>query len=268
MFNKASTRRAFEDVVEQIREAIVSGRLMPGDRLPPQREMKEMFQVSRATIMEALRVLEKADLITIRPGTTGGTFVSHATTDTLAESILLLLSLEGVSMEELGEFRERVEGGTAYWAAERATEVELEDLRARMERLKSMASVGTPWSDFLAEDFALHHAISEYSRNRPSVATMKAITRAMRHAYTYISDGLYDRVIADVSGIVGAICDRQADLAEQKMKAHIRFFYEDMMTNWRSRSEAKNLDAGRDPDVYYPHFARQTIGASGGGIDD
>ena len=60
MFCKASTRRAFEDVVEQIREAIVEGRLKPGDRLPPQRELKDLFQVSRATVMEAMRVLESS----------------------------------------------------------------------------------------------------------------------------------------------------------------------------------------------------------------
>lgn len=267
MFNKASTRRAFEDVVEQIREAIVAGRLMPGDRLPPQREMKEMFQVSRATIMEALRVLEKADLITIRPGTTGGAFISHATTDTVAESILLLLSLEGVSIEELGEFRERVEGGTAYWAAQRAEAAELDDLRSRMARLRQMASVSTPWANFLAEDFALHHAIAEYSRNRPSVATMKAITRAMQHAYSYISHGLYDRVLLDTGGIVEAICSGEAELAEERMKSHIRFFYEDMMANWRSETDSDRLDDNRDAVVYYPHFPRQKIGASRGGLD-
>lgn len=231
MFYKAATRRAFEDVVEQIREAIVAGRLKPGDRLPPQRELKELFQVSRATIMEALRVLEKADLITIRPGATGGAFVSHATTDTLADSFLLLLDLAEVSIEELGEFRERVEAGTAYWAASRATDDQLRDLQARYQLLCDLAASKAPWPTFLAEDFNLHHAVAEYSRNRPSVAAMKAITLAMKEAYTYISHGLYDKVLADVGGLVEAICERNPELAEQRMKSHVAYFYEDMMAN-------------------------------------
>src|SRR5512133_2787860 len=231
MFSKASPRRAFEDVVEQIREAIVAGRLAPGDRLPPQRERKELFQVSRATGMEALRVLEKAGVINIRPGTTGGVFVSHVSTDSLADSLLLLLHLEGVSIEELGEFRERVEGGTAYWAAQRATEAQLQDLRNRLALLRELAAKTAPWDVFLAEDFNLHRVIADYSGNRPSVATMRAITSAMREAYTYISHGLYDKVLSDVGGVVEEICLRQPDVAEQRMRAHIAYFYEDMMAN-------------------------------------
>ncbi len=235
MFNRAETRRAFEDVVEQIRDAIIEGRLKPGDRLPPQRELKDLFQVSRATVMEALRVLEQAGLITIRPGTTGGAFVSHATTDTLADSLLLLLHLNAVSLEELGEFRERVEGGTAYWAAQRADEGQLQDLRNRLALLNEMARARASWAAFLAEDFKLHRAVTEYSKNRPSIATMKAITRAMNEAYTYISHGLYDKVLSDMGGIVEAICQRQPELAEKRMKAHIAYFYEDMMANRQAR---------------------------------
>ncbi len=240
MFNKAAPRRAFEDVVAQIHDAIVQGRLKPGDRLPPQRELKELFQVSRATVLEALRVLEKVGLIVIRPGTTGGAFVSHATSDNVADSLLLLLSLEAVSLEELAEFRERVEGGTAYWAAERATDAELEDLKGRLRKLHAMARERAPWADFLAEDFKLHQAVAEYSDNLPSVATMKAITRAMKEAYTYISHGLYDKVLEDIGGIVEAIVERNPQLAEERMKAHIAYFNEDMMGNWQATRRPRN----------------------------
>lgn len=244
MFVKAAPRRAFEDVVEQVRQAIVEGRLRPGDRLPPQRELKEMFQVSRATVMEALRVLEKAGLVAMRPGTAGGAFVSHATSDNVADSLLLLLSLEAVSLQELAEFRERVEGGTAYWAAERAVEAEIADLQERFRKLRIMAGERAPWADFLAEDFKLHQAVAEYSDNLPSVATMKAITRAMKEAYTYISHGLYDKVLEDIGGIVEAIARRDPRLAEQRMKAHIAYFNEDMMANRQARVRLAGREGG------------------------
>ncbi len=240
MFSKASPKRAYEDVVRQIREAIVEGRLQPGDRLPPQRELKGLFQVSRAAIMEALRVLEKADLITIRSGATGGAFVSHATSDTVAESLMLLLSLEGVSLAELAEFRERLEGGTAYWAALRADEEKLQLLERRLRRLAELAEAATPWSIFLAEEMEFHWAVAECSGNRPSVATMKAITRAMREAYGFISPGLYQKVLSDMDGIFEAIRTRQPEVAEQRMKSHIAYFNDDMMAN-RSRSRQPQL---------------------------
>ena len=235
MFRKASPKRAFEDVAYQIREAIVEGRLRPGDRLPSQRELKEVFQVSRAAILEALRVLENADLITVRSGATGGAFVSHATSDTVADALLLLLSLEGVSLAELAEFRERLEGGTAYWAAQRVDEERLDLLSQRLRKLEELAKASTPWEAFLAEEMKFHWAVAECSGNRPSVATMKAITRAMREAYSFISPGLYQKVLSDIGGIFEAIRSRQPEEAERRMKSHIAYFNDDMMAN-RNRS--------------------------------
>ncbi len=235
MFRKATPKRAYEDVVHQIRAAIVDGRLRPGDRLPSQRAMRDLFQVSRAAIMEALRVLEKADLITIRAGATGGAFVSHATSDTVAESLLLLLSLEGVSLTELAEFRERLEGGTAYWAAQRAAKKDVQQLAERLVRLRQLAAANTPWDQFLAEEMKFHWAVAECSGNRPSLVTMKAITRAMQEAYCYISQGLYERVLADIQEIFESIRDHRPEQAEQRMKTHIAFFNDDMMAN-RSHS--------------------------------
>ena len=63
MFKAAKQNRIFQDVVEQIQETILSGKLTPGEMLPPERELKEMLQVSRGTLREALRVLENKGLI-------------------------------------------------------------------------------------------------------------------------------------------------------------------------------------------------------------
>lgn len=235
MFAKASTKRAFEDLVEQVTQAIVQGRLKLGDRLPPQRELKEIFQVSRATVIEALRVLESTGLISIKTGTSGGAFVTRASSDTLADSLLLLLNLEAVSLEELGEFRERVEGGTAYWAALRASDEQIRDLDEQYDCLCAMATARTPWAVFLAQDFTIHQILADYSRNLPAVATMRAITRAMQDAYTYISHGLYDKVISDIGGIVEAVSNRRPDLAEERMKQHIAYFNKDMMANRQAK---------------------------------
>ncbi len=258
MFQKASPTRAFEDVAHQIRDAIVQGRLHPGDRLPSQRELKELFQVSRAAILEALRVLEKADLITIRSGATGGAFVSHATSDTVAESLLLLLSLEGVSLAELAEFRERLEGGTAYWAAQRASDEKLQQMEVRLRTLEELAASRTPWGTFLAEEMKFHCDVAELSGNRPSVATMKAITKAMKEAYGFISPGLYEKVLRDIGGIFEAIRSRQPDVAEQRMKSHIAYFNDDMMAN-RERSLRRPVvprEAGRQVAARNPRTPR------------
>ena len=68
--------RVHEAVADQIRQAIFSGLLTPGHKLPPEREMAERFQTSRVALREALRALEKEGMITIKRGSGGGAFVA------------------------------------------------------------------------------------------------------------------------------------------------------------------------------------------------
>jgi len=62
----------FERVVEHVRGAILSGRLKPGDRLPPERALVRQFRMGRGAVREAFRILEESALIRIRPGKGGG----------------------------------------------------------------------------------------------------------------------------------------------------------------------------------------------------
>src|SRR5438270_396880 len=66
--------RSFDDVLDQLREAILSGRIRPGDRLPGERQLCESFGVGRPTLREALRSLEATGLIEVRPGKGGGSY--------------------------------------------------------------------------------------------------------------------------------------------------------------------------------------------------
>ena len=105
MFRQARQSRIFEDVIDQIQEAILTGELSVGDKLPAERNLKEMFRTSRGTLREALRVLEQKGLITIKTGTNGGAIVKCPTTDQITESLTLLLRYEKVSLRDLAEFR-------------------------------------------------------------------------------------------------------------------------------------------------------------------
>ena len=91
MFRKTPHNRIFQDLVGQIQEAILDGRLQPGDKLPSQRELVAMFQTSRASIREALRVLEQKGLIEVKLGVSGGAVVRNAGTGPITESLKLLL---------------------------------------------------------------------------------------------------------------------------------------------------------------------------------
>src|SRR5690348_8019701 len=69
-------RRVCETVADQIRQAIFSGKIEPGHKLPPEREMARQFQTSRVALREALRALEQEGMISIKRGFGGGAFVA------------------------------------------------------------------------------------------------------------------------------------------------------------------------------------------------
>lgn len=108
--------RSFEDVVEQIRASIVTGTLPVGERLPSERELAEMFGVSRPTLREALRVLEAVGLLDIRLGAQGGAFAGgddHAPTSVISA---LLATHAASHPDDLGELRATHHADNAYWA--------------------------------------------------------------------------------------------------------------------------------------------------------
>jgi DNA-binding FadR family transcriptional regulator len=129
MFTTVSANRMSEAIVTQIRNLIRSNRLVPGDRLPSERELCEQFGVSRVTVREALRVLEAGGLIEIRVGARGGAFVTTPTSDQLSAGLADLINLASVTAFEVTEARIVFELGIIPMVVERATDEDIEDLR-------------------------------------------------------------------------------------------------------------------------------------------
>src|SRR4051812_49580291 len=75
-FDPVSTRRTFEEAVEQIAEQIKAGDLHAGDRLPSERELAAQMRISRPTLREAIKTLVEAGVLEVRRGEAGGDFVA------------------------------------------------------------------------------------------------------------------------------------------------------------------------------------------------
>ncbi|HEX4594598.1 MAG TPA: winged helix-turn-helix domain-containing protein, partial [Bryobacteraceae bacterium] len=88
-------RRVYESVAEQIRQAIFSGQIAPGHKLPPERDMARQFQTSRVALREALRALEQEGMISIKRGFGGGAFVADfdSALKALADSLNTVVKL-------------------------------------------------------------------------------------------------------------------------------------------------------------------------------
>lgn len=224
MFSPAKSRRAFEDVVTQIERAVLDGRLKSGERLPPERELTEQFAVSRGTLREAFRILEYTGLITIRKGVAGGAFISHSSGLTVANSLKWLLRMKRITLRELAEFRERLEGGAAREAARKAAQKDLERLEEIVSELGKVSRRRDLWPRTLELDLQFHELVAEASGNTLSYAVMCSIMDCMREAFEAIPDDQGTRVLRDHRRLLKLIRSGDADGAEAAIRRHIRYF--------------------------------------------
>ncbi|MBI4737488.1 MAG: FadR family transcriptional regulator, partial [candidate division NC10 bacterium] len=126
-FQAVQKIRVSEEIIDQVRDLIVSGRLQPGDRLPAERELARTFRVGRAAVREAIRAMESLGVVEARPGE--GTFVATLAGSPARDPIIATLFQTWSTQRKLFEVRRVLEPGLAALAARRATAEQVEKLR-------------------------------------------------------------------------------------------------------------------------------------------
>jgi DNA-binding FadR family transcriptional regulator len=233
MFKKATQNRVFQNVIDQIQEAILQGKLSEGQRLPGERELTEQFGTSRGTLREALRVLEQKGLITIKTGSRGGAFVSLVQHHTVSESLALLIRSQKIQLKDLAEFREGIEGTVAALAASRATQRDVEGLKALLAEEQAHVEAGlSHWDEFIRVDNSLHMALARISRNTMYEMVLKTVHDNINRYYDRLlarEQRVLRRNYADLCRMVEAVAGGQAELARSIAQEHVRWFTRLMM---------------------------------------
>jgi len=120
--------RLHEEIVTIIQKQIMNGTIIPGTKLPPEREMAETFNVNRTTLREALRKLENLELLEIRHG--DGVYAKNFLESGNLDLIKAAVSMDedNVTLFNVLEARRFVVPGMAYLAAQRRTTADLDEL--------------------------------------------------------------------------------------------------------------------------------------------
>lgn len=207
-----------EDITARLLTMIKEGELKPGAKLPPERELAEMMQVSRPSLREALRALSIMNIIEIRQG--DGTYVTSLEPELLVEHLDFVFSLSDTTIVELFKARRIVEVGLAAMAAEQITDEEiakLEDcLTHSIENVDNHAA-------FLQADVELHETIVDAARNpflKRFMASIYHLGRASRSRTVEIP-GVVNQVVEDHRAIVAAMKARDPEKARQAMLQHL-----------------------------------------------
>lgn len=225
-FRPVAHRRAFEDVIVQVEEAIAAGRLQPGDRLPPERELALQLQVSRASVREALRVLEAFGVIAARRGrgADAGSVVTTGGQNGLAGLLRIYSLLNKVPLSDLVDLRVAVESMTAREAARRRAGERLVRLAAEIAHVDDRG-------EFLQLDTGFHVELARASGNALAPLLMEAlretIARQMRAAFDEVGDwdATRTRIAEDHAALAEAVEAGDSERAATTVEDHIRGFY-------------------------------------------
>lgn len=248
MFKKTSQQRIFEDLVSQIEGAILDGRLKVGDKLPAQRDLVDMFQTSRGPLREALRVLEQKGLLDIKRGVRGGAVIKLPGMTPVAESLGLLVRHRKITLEELSEFREGVEGNVAGIAAQRATPADIRQLKKLLGQANQHAAAGVgAWELFCQVDKRIHVAIAKAAGNRVYEFVLRMVHDNIQQYYE--AHPLKDQQFMqenyqDLCDIITALEKQQATAVRSLMQSHVRRFNRYMKTQQQSPDRALGIQGG------------------------
>jgi DNA-binding FadR family transcriptional regulator len=205
------TPPAYAVVVDRVRRAIALGVLLPGDRLPAERDFAERLGVSRVTVREALRVLQGEGLLLTKRGSSGTVVADHPRPGPLHDGY-------EDDVTEVFEFRFAVEGMAARLAARQSTEADIEALQACQERLAASTNVDT----FRRADSEFHLTVARMSGNS---MLERSIHAARAAAFSWLDlrefTVLQDSSLQGHAAIITAIRDRDPEIAGRAMEEHI-----------------------------------------------
>ncbi len=181
--------RAGEDIALQIEAAILEEKILPGERLPSERELQAQFQSGRGVIREAVRALKQKGLVEIRKGAKGGAYVKNIEVANVSESLALYLKQQHIGPEHIAEFRESIDRVITILAIARADASEKQELIAETNILQDMLDQAEPDKECLAkQDRVLNIRLAKMSKN----PVFEWVMEAIQHGFSSHDYALYD----------------------------------------------------------------------------
>jgi GntR family transcriptional repressor for pyruvate dehydrogenase complex len=214
-------------ISEHLEQMILEGVLRPGERLVAERELADKLGVSRPSLREALEKLEARGLLVTRKT---GTYVTQFNAR-LADPLLELLRDKPRVTADYFEFRRILEAEAARLAALRGTEVDLENVRAAMERMRAARAGGDPAEEAQC-DVAFHLALYESGHNVIVLHVMRVLSEMLREGIFYNRDQMFrrrdvgDALLAQHLAIGEAVLARDPAAAQAAAEAHIRYTFD------------------------------------------
>lgn len=223
---RIQSRKLSDVITEQLESMIIDGRLLAGQKLPPERELAEKFAVSRPSLREAIQNLEARGLLLRKQG--GGTFIKRKLTASVTDPLLELIAQRPETQFDLLEFRHALEGMAAYYAALRGQPEDHIALNKALDAVK-LLSVNDKKGEEAAALTEFYVAMAQASHNMVLIHVMRSLQPMLQDNIKANLEMLAEDTQASAvilkqrEGILAAIQTRDPELARQASNEHLAF---------------------------------------------
>lgn len=234
----SSPKRTYDALLQDVEEGLRSGRFKTGDQLPGERILAETYGISRASVREAMRILDVVGVIRSPSGAgpkSGAVFVSEPSAG-LSSTLRLHIASNRLAVKDIVETRILLE----TWAAEAAVQHDNpQGIQRARELLMAMDAPDIDYETFHNLDARFHLALSALAGNTVIDTVMDSLSGSVRG---YIKDALvslgqWPVVLAELRAhhhaIFAAVEDKNGGLAADLLRKHIEWLY-DQTTNAQS----------------------------------
>jgi len=223
-FTPIKPKKVSTQIAEQIRSSILAGEFNPGEKLPPERELAEMFGVSRPSVREALNILTSSGLVETYQG--GGTLVRSLVESSAGMPLSELIRIDGDRALDVIEVRKGMESWTAWYAASRALPEDVRRLKVVIDGMAKNLEELKHSEDF---DAHFHMLVARATHNVVWSHMMQSIFDAMQEFQrdvwraVYLTEDDQRLLFSHHLKVYEMIRDRNPDGARDAMLEHLTF---------------------------------------------
>ena len=246
-YDSIETKSLARQIADSLQTAIFAGDVKADERLPPEYELAEKFEVSRPTIREALKILAARNLTRSRRGPSGGTFVKRPTKEEFQEIIsnttTMLINSGELDFKSFHEARYEFETYCCRLAAERRKPEHLKRMKVECEIQKNPT---TNHEEFCHSDVRFHRNIVDATGNPFLRLVIDPVFEALQPIFNM---AIYryrdrDRIVSQHRQIHAALENHDADKAVKVMIEQLDDLHEQMHKayEWRKHRDENILE--------------------------
>lgn len=223
-FRPIKKLRLYEEVAEQIKQSIFNGDLQPGEKLPSERELCEIFNVGRPTLREALRTLSIMGLIEVNTRIRGSVVKDCDITqyiEAMREQLSWLIKVEEKTLKNLWEVRKYIELGIAHSLAANATK---RDLRKLDGLIKKMEGCSDNIQGYFRIAVEFHKELALSTRNKIFYMVWELFHDILLKGYVPILEEIFpegpSKLLEANKTLLRAIKSEDPDAIDKAMEIH------------------------------------------------